>query len=280
MSSIREVAKHAGVSPATVSRAFGTPSLINEHTKMRVFASARTLEYHPPRLSGSSTKSGTQVRNRSELLLPDTIGFQFFTLTENSFDTLSANTFYAPVLSGAQAEASELGINLLVHTTSRHRLFNESPRMVREKSIGGMLLVGVADREVLSAFSDHMQEVVLVDNHHGNCRFESVISDSFGGAYAATRYLVGLGHRKIGFFLGGLPMGTFEYRKNGFLSAMFAAGVTPNRAWVIGESENVELLTAELRALLRSDDRPTAIVAANDHNALMVLRLCSEIGLQ
>ncbi|MBC7808204.1 MAG: substrate-binding domain-containing protein [Akkermansiaceae bacterium] len=125
-----------------------------------------------------------------------------------------------------------------------------------------------------------MQEVVLVDNHHGNCRFESVISDSFGGAYAATRHLVGLGHRKIGFFLGGLPMGTFEYRKNGFLSAMFSAGIMPNRAWVIGESENVELLTAELRVLLRSDDRPTAIVAANDHNALMVLRLCSEIGLQ
>lgn len=280
MSSIREVAKHAGVSPATVSRAFGTPNLINEQTRMRVFESARTLEYRPPRLRSTVAKSHTRVQSRKETLMPDTIGFQFFTPTESSYNALSTNTFYAPVLAGAQAEASELGVNLLVNTTSRHRLFNEPPRIVREKSIGGMLLVGVADQDVLSAFGDLRQEVVLVDHHPDNCRFESIISDSFGGAHAATSYLIGLGHRKIGFFLGGLPMGTFEYRKNGYLSALFSLGIIPNREWVIGESENVEQLRGELRTLLSSEERPTAIIAANDHNALMVLQLCAEIGLE
>ncbi|MBC8134422.1 MAG: LacI family DNA-binding transcriptional regulator [Fibrella sp.] len=280
MSSIREVAKHAGVSPATVSRAFGTPSLINEQTKKRVFESARTLEYRPPRLRTTLSKPRTRAHSRKDALLPDTVGFQFFTLTESSFDTLSANTFYAPVLSGAQAEASLLGINVLVHTTSRHRLFHGSSRMVRDSRVGGTLLVGVADQEVLSAFNDPIQEIVLVDHHHADCRFESIISDSFGGAHTATRHLIGLGHRRIGFFLGGLPMGTFQYRESGYLSALFSAGITPNPDWVIGASENVARLLAELRTVLTSPDRPTAIVAANDHNALMVLRLCSEVGLR
>ncbi len=280
MSSIREVAKHAGVSPATVSRAFGTPNLINEQTKMRVFESARTLEYTPPRQrSISEAKTRQRLKQRSDSFLPDTLGFQFFSLTEHSFDTLSANTFYAPVLSGAQAEAQELGVHLLVNTTNRHRLLNEPPRMVREKTIGGILLVGTVDNEVLDLFRGYSQEIILVDHHLADCPFESIISDSFGGARAATRHLIGLGHRKIGFFLGGLPMGTFQYRENGYLSALFAAGITPNPGWVIGASENVDQLLAELRAVLTSPDRPTAIVAANDHNALMVLRLCGEIGL-
>ncbi|MBC7806220.1 MAG: LacI family DNA-binding transcriptional regulator [Akkermansiaceae bacterium] len=281
MSSIREVAKHAGVSPATVSRAFGTPNLINEQTKIRVFESARTLDYAPPRQrSISEAKTRQRLQQRSASFLPDTLGFQFFSPGDETTDTISANTFYAPVLSGAQAEAQELGVHLLVNTTNRHRLLKEPPRMVREKTIGGMLLVGTADKEVLDVFRSYTQEMVLVDHHHADCPFESIISDSFGGAYAATRHLIELGHRKIGFFLGGLPMGTFQYRENGYLSALFAEDIAPNPEWVIGESENVTQLISELRAVLTATDRPTAIVAANDHNALMVLRLCAEIGLR
>lgn len=281
MSSIREVAKHAGVSPATVSRAFGTPNLINEQTKIRVFESARTLDYAPPRQrSISEAKTRQRLQHRSTSFLPDTLGFQFFSPGEETTDTISANTFYAPVLSGAQAEAQDLGVHLLVNTTNRHRLLNEPPRMVREKAVGGMLLVGTADKEVLDVFCSYMQDMVLVDHHHADCAFESIISDSFGGAHAATRHLIEMGHRKIGFFLGGLPMGTFQYRESGYLSAMFSAGITPNPDWVLGASENKDQLVAELRAVLTSPDRPTAIVAANDHNALIVLQICAEIGLR
>ncbi len=279
MSSIREVATHAGVSPATVSRAFANPGLINEQTRSRVFDSARVLEYRPPSLRPGRMKLHARDAAKANPRLPDAIGFQFFTRTELADDTLAANTFYAPVLSGAQFEACEIGINLLVNTASRHHLLREPPRMVRERAVGGMLLVGVAAPPVLTAFAEHISEIVLVDHHYDNCPLESIISDSFGGAHAATRHLIELGHRRIGFFLGGLPMGTFGYRKNGFLCALVSEGITPDKGWIIGEGENYGAMAAELREVLRAPNRPTAMVAANDHNALMILQICAEIGV-
>ncbi|MBC8141608.1 MAG: LacI family DNA-binding transcriptional regulator [Armatimonadetes bacterium] len=281
MSSIREVAKHAGVSPATVSRAFASPDLINEQTKRRVLDSARTLEYRPPQnrsIAGAKVRQKRNEKNGS--FLPDTMGFQFFAATDSPGDTIATNNFYAPVLSGAQAQASELGVNLLVSTTTRNRFLAEAPRMIRERAIEGMLLVGRADTEVLGKFAQNVSEIILVDYYDKDNGFEGIISDSFGGAYEITRYLVELGHRRIGFFLGGAMMGTFHLRENGYVCALFESGITPNRDLVIGATDNEEIATAELYTLLRSPDRPTAIVAANDTNAIAALKMCRELRLR
>jgi LacI family transcriptional regulator len=271
MANIRDVARAAGVSPATVSRTFAAPNLINAQTQKRVIEIARQMNYQPPRLRGA--KVGTTTNSVSATVSThDAIGFQFFSAVPG--DTLGSNTFYAPMFAGAMEAASALGLHLLAHTTSRHALSLEVPRMVQEQAIGGMLLVGTADPEILATFAQHVPNIVLVDNRDETGIYESVISDGFGGAYDATRYLLNLGHRDIGFYLSEGGVTTFLDRLRGYRCALIESGILPDpRLTLCGVGTNEEKKT-QLCGYLTSAKRPTALIAANDDAALKVLLAC------
>jgi LacI family transcriptional regulator len=295
MASIRDVAQAAGVSPATVSRTFTTPSLCNSQTQRKVLEAARLLDYRPPRLraahpvrnnlvgvAGGST--GLAPHATGMTLARESIGFQFFSATSNPTDTIARNTFYLPVLVGAQAEAAALGMHLLLHSTNRHDLSVEAPKMVQEQAIGGMLLVGTADPAVFAVFARHVPNLILVDSRDETGSFESVISDGFGGAYLATRYLQDLGHRRIGFLLPEPGVVTFHDRLHGWLCAMFE-GNTGSAAlpeWVFGTDADEEARQLLLAQFVRQPAlmRPTAVVCANDYNALILLRACRDAGVR
>lgn len=269
MSSIHEVAKQAGVSTATVSRTFSSPDLINEQTQKRVLEVAKRLNYQPRRQRTLAARTLSPIT--------DAIGFQFF--AAEATDTLSSNHFYAPVLSGAQAEAASLGLHLLLHTTDRRSLRQEIPKMILERAVGGMLLVGTADPAILETFSHHVPNIVLVDNRDETGAYESVVSDGFGGAFTATRYLQELGHRRIAFYLGEPDVATFRDRLRGYLCAQFEAGHLPVQDWIVG-SGDPKADRKRLAALLTGPEAPTAVLAANDDvHALIVLNLCRELGL-
>lgn len=267
MPSINDVAKKAGVSTATVSRTFSAPGLINEQTQKRVLEAARQLNYQPRRLRLARSSVNSAATQR------DAIGFQFFAAAPS--DSLLSNSFYAPVLAGAQAEASALGMHLLLHTTDRHQFSQELPKMIHEQAVGGMLLVGTTDPAILAAFAAHVPKIILVDNRDETGMYESVISDGFGGACAATRYLLEIGHRRIGFLLGEPGVPTFQDRLRGYLCALWEAGLTPEPSSIVqGDSE--ERLQESLGLLLKSLSPPTALVAANDYYALLAMRTCRE----
>jgi len=226
MASIRDVAKTAGVSPATVSRTFTAPNLISAQTQQRVLEVARQLNYRPPRLRNTRLQEAGGIEERKNTaaiaaIARRAIGFQFFTATSSPFDIIATNLFYAPVFAGAQAEAALLGLHLLVHTTNRHHLqAKEIPRMVEDQAIGGMLLVGTPDPEALDIFAAHVPNLVLVDNRDETSRYECILSDGFGGAFAATRYLLELGHRRIAFYLSEAGVAPFQDRLRGYLCAL------------------------------------------------------------
>ena len=279
MASIRDVAKEAGVSPATVSRTFTTPNLINQKTHQRVLDAATLLGYAPPRLR-PRRNAGSNSGSRRVPGVTDALGFQFFAATSSPGDTLFANPFYAHVLAGAQAEAAALGLHLLVHTTDRHALSLELPRMIQEQAIGGLLLVGTAEPAILRAFAERVPNIVLVDNDDETETHECVISDGFRGALTATKYLLDLGHRRIGFFLTERGVMSFRDRVRGYQCALLEHNVVPEPTLTFGvgamRDDNAR---ADLVALLRSPERPTAVVTANDEAAVFLLRVCREIGL-
>ncbi len=230
------------------------------------------LGYKPPRRRSVRPGSGsTRQRTAGASRLPESVGFQFF--AANPFDALSSNTFYAPVLAGAQSEASALGLNLLLHTTDRHSLSQGVPKMALDQAISGMLLVGTADPHVLDTFAAHVPHIILVDNHDENGVHESVSSDGFGGAHEATRYLLSLGHRRIGFYLPEAGVTTFQDRLRGYVCALFENGIAPDPARIITASADADdnAREAELASALAVSDI-TALIAANDHNALLVCR--------
>lgn len=268
MPSITDVAKVAGVSTATVSRTFNTPQLINEQTQKRVLDAARQLNYQPRRARLAA------VPDKKSVASLEYIGFQFFAAALS--DALLSNTFYAPVLAGVQAEAAACGLHLLLHTTDRHSLSQGIPKMILQRAVGGILLVGTTDPAILATFAQHVPKIVLVDNRDESGMYESVISDGFGGAYDATRYLLALGHRHIGFFLGEFDVPTFQDRLRGYRCALLDAGILPNPAVVISGASSEER-EANLGSLLGSSHAPTAIIAANDDYALVTMRVCRQI---
>ena len=178
MSSIHEVAKQAGVSPATVSRTFRTPDLLSHQTRRRVLDVAARLNY-VPRPHGPRSAAVGGATEVSEAL-----GFLFFA---SDADSVQINEFYAAMLGGAQAEAGLWGRHLIVRAASRSERPPEMPRMYREQAVAGTLLVGAASPEVLAAFDSPVRPCVLLDNRDrdGQCH-DSVMSDGFGGAMLAA----------------------------------------------------------------------------------------------
>lgn len=274
MNSIREVAKQAGVSTATVSRAFNTPELISPPTHKRVLEVADRLNYRPLR---ARARRGEAVSRTAVAPLAEAfIGFQFF--GANSYDLPQANPFYAPLLAAAQQEAASRGLHLLVSTTDRHQLALELPKMIRDQTIAGMLLVGTADPEILNAFLTRVSQIVLVDlrdpTHHHDC----IVSDGLGGALAAIQYLFRLGHRRIAFVRDDPAAASFQDRLRGFVCAHFEAGIPLDPTLLLDLAHEDEI-PAAVTALLTQPDRPTAIFAANDRQALAVMQVCRTLGL-
>lgn len=267
MATIHDVAQKAGVSVASVSRTFSSPELMNDHTRQRVLEAARILNYRP-------RQRRTPLHAGSVNMC---VGFQF--IAADATENLQSNDFYAPMLAGAQAEASALGLHLMLHTTDRQAMSHEMPRMIQEQAIGGMLLVGTAEPAILAAFAQHVPQIVLLDNRDETGQYESVISDGFGGTYAAVRYLLQLGHRRIGFFVMQPDVTTFRDRLRGYRAALIEAGLGPEMVQVVSGQNQTECARA-FGALMRSPQRPTALVAANDAQALDVVRLSRQIGLK
>lgn len=270
MATIHDVAQKAGVSVASVSRTFSSPELMNDQTRARVLEAARLLDYRPRQRRTALQASGVNSVNSC-------IGFQFF--AADATDNLHSNDFYSAMLAGAQAEASALGLYLMVDTTDRHTMSQELPRMVQEQAVGGMLLVGTEEPAVLNAFARRIPQIVLLDNRDETGRFESIVSDGFGGAYAAAQYLLQIGHRRIGFLVTEPEVTSFTDRIRGYRAALSEAGVVPDPACLAAGRTERESMQA-LKALLRSPNPPTALMAANDHYALDVVRLSRELGVK
>jgi LacI family transcriptional regulator len=206
----------------------------------------------------------------------DYIGFQFFSAEPQ--DTLSTNTFYLPMLSGAQSEASNLGMHLLLHETDRRADAVELPKMVLDRVVGGILLVGMAEPATLCAFASTVPRIVLLDHRDAESRFESVISDGFRGSQALTEHLLRIGHRRIAFFMSERNVPAFMDRKMGYEHALAAAGLHVEPGLVV-TGDTKAAARHNLRALLVSPGRPTAVMASNDYYAFEVMSVAREIGL-
>ena len=272
MSSIQQVAKEAGVSTATVSRTFSTPDLLSQQTRRRVIEVADRLHYRPRR---SQAAKPAAPEGQSGLDLLDAFGFLFFVSGD---DVNPINEFYAPVLAGAQSEAARLGMHLIIRTAPRFTHPSEVPKMFRDQAVAGTLLVGAALPDVLEAYAAHLPQSVVIDNRDGNGRHDCILSDGFDGTFQATRSLLAMGHRRIGFVLDETTAPSFQDRRRGCLCAQWEAGLTPDPRWIVS-AEWGRGMDERLEALLQEPDRPTALLAANDANAFNVMQVCRRLGL-
>lgn len=253
---IHDVAAAAGVSVATVSKAVNGRYGVAPETSARVMAAVEALGYESSLVASSMRSRRTGVIG---VLVAD------------------VEPFSAEVLKGVARGLADTSYDLMAYSGS-HR---QGPGWERRSlsRLSGTLIDGVimVTPTVVNIAAE--VPVVAVDPHTGGVDIPTVEADSFGGAQQAVRYLVGLGHRRIGFIAGRPDLRSAAARDAGYRAALSEAGIPFDPALVgIGRYEE-DVARDAAQSMLSLADRPTAIFAANDLSALSIIAVAREAGL-
>jgi LacI family transcriptional regulator len=259
---IVDVAREAGVSVATVSKVINGRYGVAEATSTRVLAVIDELGYESSLVASSLRRKRTDV-----------IG-----VLVAEFEPYSAE-----LLKGISAGLAGTGYELMAFagSTDVHSRTGWERRSLSR--LGRTLIDGAIVVTPSMLISDQAGiPVVAVDPHTGPDGPATVDSDNIHGARSAADHLLALGHRRIG-FLGGRPdLRSAQLREEGFRSAFFAAGLTPDPDLMKIGGYHPDLAEAPARELLGlpPSRRPTAIFAANDISAIKVLEIAASLGLR
>ncbi len=264
---IRDVALAAGVSPGTVSRAMNDSPLVNEDTHRRIMRVVEELDYTPNVVARRLSLGKTLAVG---VIVP------FFTRPSVS-ERLNG------VVSLLATSQYDLVIHNIETPEQRASCLTEIPF---NEQADGILSISLTPTD---AEAERLAEadlpMVLIDGDHPALKgvHHQVTVDDVAGGEATTRYLIELGHTKIG-FVGDHHDNPFNFTSSrdryvGYQRALREADI-PVRAEYLEENQHGRRLAREsARHLLALDDRPTAIFAASDTQAVGVLEAAREAGL-
>jgi LacI family transcriptional regulator len=254
---IGDVAARAGVSIATVSRVVNSRYGVAPATVARVQEVIDQLGYESSLVASSLRSQRTNV-----------VGIL----------VSGVEPFSAELLKGAGRAVQDAGYELVIYSggmSGREGWERRSLSRLSGTLTDGIILVTPTVVEVNAA-----GPIVAVDPHVGGSGMPSVESQNFEGAVAATRHLLELGHRRIGFLSGRPDLESARRREAGYRAALAAAGVPFDAALVAEGGFTEETAEAPAHALLEMDDRPTAVFAANDLSAIQVVRTAGQLGVR
>ncbi|RME36944.1 MAG: LacI family transcriptional regulator [Thermoflexia bacterium] len=265
---IREVARRAGVSIATVSYVLNESAPISEETRARVLAAAAELGYRPSALARS-------LRARQS----HTIGYSWHHVPRDRWHPILDPFLY----SMAQAAEAE-GYHIL---TFAQPTDGDPWRPYQE-----LMLTGRVDGFILSETNrndprvryllDHDFPFVAFGRANEEWDFPYVDVDNAAGTRMAVEHLVGLGHRRIAVIAWPEDSLTGSYRLQGYLEGMEAAGLPVDPAWIVRTEHSEAAGRQAMEALLAlpPDRRPTAVVTMSDLMAIGAMNALHEAGLQ
>ena len=261
MATIRDVAREAGVSIATISRLFNGSARVSDDTSRRVREVAERMGYWP---NGAARSLITKRTHALGVLLPDLYG-EFFSEVIRGIDLTARRTGFHLVVSSSHADAGEL---LAALQTMRGR-------------IDGLIAMA-PDLENPAAFEQSARQfpIVLINPGFDSESCSSVATDNLAGSRDTVRHLVEQGHRDIAFIAGPETNRDAAQRLEGYRSALGEFGL-PSTPRLESHGNFTESSGYEAaRALLARSPRPTALFAANDCMAVGALSALRELGLR
>ncbi len=261
--SIVDIARVAGVSHSTVSRALHDSPLVNQETKERIQRLARQLGYLPD----SNAQSLVTGRSR-------TLGVVVTTI---------ADPFVAQVVQGIEAGAQDGGYSVILAVSGGEPTRElGAVEMLGAKRVDAVV---VTSSRVGALYLGHLERlrvpVVLINSHSeqaGRYTFAVSVDNRDGGALA-TQHLLRLGHRRIAYVAAALGHSDDTERQAGYRGALARAGQAWDPDLVItgtGRPEGGELAFA---ALWANRHRPTAVFCYNDMTAIGVMRAARDAGV-
>lgn len=261
MSNIREVARLAGVSVATVSRTLKSPERVLPETRDKVNAAVEQAGYRPNLMAVQfrSRRTGNLV-----ILVP-----------------AIANTFFARVISGAQQAAQAAGYRLLLcDTQGREEIEREFAALVYAHQADGVIQLRAYD-PFESPFP-HGESPPLVNACEviQGGRHPTISLDNRAAAKAMTEHLIDLGHRRIGLIKGPKSSPLTRDRVAGYQDALHQAGIESDPQLICHGDFTLQAGFDGAGMLLELPDRPTAFFCENDEMAIGALKRIKQQGLR
>ncbi|MDR7276579.1 LacI family DNA-binding transcriptional regulator [Catenuloplanes atrovinosus] len=255
---LKDVARLAGVSHQTVSRAINDKGEIDPDTRRRVLDAARELNYRPSRFARGLVRPGATTLG---LIVSDVV-----------------NPFFPELIAGVIEAAEAKGWQVLISSTQNHQ--SREPEVIRTLAAQVDVLIGYLSEPdaTLAGATEGVPLVVLGRPVHEPA-FGGVVVDAAAGVRAAVAHLVASGHRAIGMIDCPTAAGGVPDRRPAFLAAMAEHGLTVADDAIIGGSPTVE--DGEARFTLLRAARPdiTAVFTFNDLLALGAYRAARRLGV-
>jgi len=263
---IKDVAKAANVSIATVSLVLHNNERISSETKRRVLKRIKQLHYHPSRSARGlvSRKTGN-------------IGF---IVTEEHF--LRTESFYTRVFLGTEFEAREKDNYVLLATiSSSFKKGDPLPRFILERNADGILIVGKVPEAFIESIKKYNMPILFIDYLPPNGDFPSVLVDNERGGMLATEYLINSGHQNIAFIGGEISHQSIMERLRGYKLALEKANINNGNGLVVTNDEYLSRQNGYRSAekLFIQNKNVTAIFASNNATAIGVIQYLKDNNL-
>ncbi|WP_328498733.1 LacI family transcriptional regulator [Streptomyces sp. NBC_00414] len=251
---INDVARSAGVSRQTVSRALNDKDEIDGDTKQRVLDAARALGYRPSRFARGLVRQDTMTIG---LVIPDLL-----------------NPFFTEVAAAALEAARSRGWHVVVYDTADRPEEERGTLQVISSQVDAVIGYFSCPESELETFTRGMP-VVLIGREDRSTRFSSIRIDGQEGVHAAIAHLVAKGHTRIG-MLDHHTRAEPSIRHTWFTSAAAALGI--DAGIVVGADQTADGGGSALRELLTTHPDVTAVFTFNDIIAIGALREARRLG--
>lgn len=263
---IREVAEAAGVSISTVSNVlYGKRGLYSPETAQRVWEAVEQLGYRPNHIARSLARCHS---------------FTIGVVAEQLVGSTSHNLYFGVALDGVLQGASDKDYQVKIIRVSLDA-YEKAFVHIEDGSVEGVILLALP---AVNPIMEHMEQSnvpsVIAGSIPPSSKLPCVDVEDIGATYQAVRWLVSLGHRRIGIITGNMKYWSARRREQGYLMALREAGIMPHPEWRYEGDFSLAAGEAGALELLRASPRPTAIVCGNDRMAIGVLQVLQKQGIR
>lgn len=259
VSSIKDVARLAGVSTATVSRTLADPDKVAQSTRRKVQAAIRRSGYVKNALARSFRTQSTET---ILVLVPD-IG----------------NPFYSLIIQGLEEVAQQHRYRLLLGDTQNSaERESEYLHSVMQRQVDGVISLGHTLPPVPKIKGGKATPLVMACEYLHDAAVTSISIDNIAAAALATEHLIGLGHRYIAFINGPASTPLSRDRLRGYRVALKAAGIRYDRDLVVRGDFSLQSGERAAQSLIADNIGFSAIFAANDAMAIGAIKVLRVFG--
>ncbi len=255
---IKDIAKRAGVSIATVSYVINNTRHVSDELKKRIITVMEEVDYQPNRAAGSLRKKST---NTIGLIVPDISNPIYAELSRIIEDCLSSRGF------------------TIILSNSEHNLKKEisSITMLRTMRVDGFIIIPASsDNNHINKLVKSDVPMVILDRPVEGIIADGVFIDHYKAVFDATAYLANLNHKNIGYIDKSFNVPHKSHRLDGYRAALKKHRLEYNKNLHIEVGVSFEDGARAMEILLQKNPRPTAVIAFDDVIAMGAIRTCHD----